>query len=296
MIINNCESYKVFCCVARHGNITSAANELFMAQSTVSRIIQNLENSLGCPVLFRSKKGVHLTEEGRFLYEQLECAFEQIEKTESAFMLMFTKGRPMIGIGASELTLQHFLLPYIQRFKKENPNVVIRTDFSYPNRIIKELHYGIFDLAVLGTPLDRDEQIEFHNLKKLEYTLAAGVEYSGLTQKPVRLKDLEEYSFISMNENMSIRKYAEKLFAENNMKVEFEYTVGSMPVFVNLLKDNLGLGLLPRIHIQEALDAGELLEIPLYDSLPCEHICLLMRRDMPRSSVGTRFAEMLLNL
>ena len=211
-------------------------------------------------------------------------------------MRMFTKGKPTIGIGASELTLQHFLLPYIQRFKKENPGIIIRTDYTYPNRVIKELHSGIFDLAVIGTPLEYDEQIEFRNLRNLEYTLAAGAGYSEMTQRPVQLKDLESYSFISMNENMSIRRYAEKIFTENNMKVEFEYTVGSMPLFINLLKDNLGLGLLPKIHIQEELDAGELFEIPLCDSLPFEHICLLTRRDVPRSSVGNKFAEMLLNL
>lgn len=294
MISNNCESYKVFCCVAKHGNITSAASELFMAQSTVSRIIQGLEHALDCTLLFRTTKGVHLTGEGRFLYEQLGGAFEQIERAEHAFEKKYGKGKTVLSVGASELTLQHYLLPYIERFKKENPGVVIRTDYTYPDRVIGDLRSDVFDLAVLGTPLEYDEQFEFRNLNPLEYTLAAGAEYASLTRQPVRLKELEAYPFISMNENMSIRRYAERIFTEHDMRVEFEYTVGSMPLFIKLLQGNYGLGLLPRVHVQEALASGTLFEIPICDALPCEHICLLLKREAPRESVGRRFAEMLI--
>ena len=42
----NFEYYKVFYYVARYGNITTAAKALFLSQSTVSRMIQNLEHDL----------------------------------------------------------------------------------------------------------------------------------------------------------------------------------------------------------------------------------------------------------
>lgn len=295
MIMNNCESYKVFCCVAKCGNITSAAGELFMAQSTVSRIIQSLERSLGCPLLYRTAKGVHLTEEGKCLYEQLGGIFDQLEVAERAFAQKYVKGKTVLRVGASELTLQHFLLPYIERFKRENPGVVFRTDYTYPDRVAGDLRSDIYDLAVLGTPLESDDQIEFKNLRELEYALAAGPRYRELARRPARLKELEAYPFISMNENMSIRRYAERLFAANDMHVAFEYTVGSVPLFIKLLQDNYGLGLLPRDHIQEAVSAGTLFEIPLCEALPMEYVCLLFKRRMQRGSVGWRFADLLLH-
>ena len=81
MIINY-EYYQIFYYVAKNKNITVATNQLFLSQSTVSRVIQNLERDLGCTLLIRSKQGLSLTEEGKFLYEHVKKAFSFISIAE----------------------------------------------------------------------------------------------------------------------------------------------------------------------------------------------------------------------
>ena len=55
------EQIETFLTVVTCGNITAAANELFVTQSTVSSRIQSLENELGAPLLIRAK-GHHSVE------------------------------------------------------------------------------------------------------------------------------------------------------------------------------------------------------------------------------------------
>lgn len=56
--------------VAEYLNFTEAANHLFVAQSSLSRNVSNLEEELGMKLFVRTKKYVRLTSSGAILYEE----------------------------------------------------------------------------------------------------------------------------------------------------------------------------------------------------------------------------------
>ena len=61
----NFEYYKVFYYVARYGSFTQAAKALYSNQPNVARVINLLEQELGCQLMIRTNRGIHLTEEGK---------------------------------------------------------------------------------------------------------------------------------------------------------------------------------------------------------------------------------------
>lgn len=62
------ENLEYFLAVVQHGSINRAAEELFLTQQNLGVIIRNIENEIGCELLVRTSRGVHLTSEGeRFL-------------------------------------------------------------------------------------------------------------------------------------------------------------------------------------------------------------------------------------
>ena len=54
--------YKIFCSLARHLNMTRAADELHLSQSAVSKSVRELEKELGITLFHRSKGQMQLTE------------------------------------------------------------------------------------------------------------------------------------------------------------------------------------------------------------------------------------------
>ena len=68
------ELYKVFKEVAEAGNITAAAQVLFISQSAVSQSIKQLETALQARLFARSPRGVSLTGEGQMLYQYVRSA------------------------------------------------------------------------------------------------------------------------------------------------------------------------------------------------------------------------------
>ena len=81
---------RYFCAAAKHEHISKAAEELFITQPALSRIIRQLEEELNVP-LFESKgRGVQLTPTGRYLYSvaskslmELDSAFREIQNRAS---------------------------------------------------------------------------------------------------------------------------------------------------------------------------------------------------------------------
>ena len=73
----------VFEAVARHGSFTRAAEELHLAQPTVSIQMKKLANALGLQLFEQSGRKVHLTHAGRELYASVHELFGQLGQLES---------------------------------------------------------------------------------------------------------------------------------------------------------------------------------------------------------------------
>lgn len=69
-------SYRIFYVVALEGNISRAAERLFISQPAISRSIRKLEDSLETTLFLRSSRGVVLTEEGKILFDHVKEAFD----------------------------------------------------------------------------------------------------------------------------------------------------------------------------------------------------------------------------
>lgn len=286
--------YRVFFRVVEHGNITAAARELFLAQSTVSRTIQNLEFELGCRLLCRSTQGVRLTEEGDILYRHLKAAFEHIQVAEERLDSLRRLNEGMLRIGASELTLEFCLLPYLEKLKREHPKINVRLSYSNPERAVSDLNSGLLDLAVLASPLVEDKSIWTRPLREIDYVLTGGPGFSELKDGVHDLRDLMKYPFICMEKGMSVRMYADRMAESVGIVLRPECEVGSMPLLVSMVQANLGLGFSPLLHIQKALAEGTAFSIPIRQELPRENICLLTSGRIPCNSITTRIIEMLL--
>ena len=72
--------YHIFYTVAKCGNISTAAGQLFISQPAISKSISKLEQNLDTTLFLRSSRGVTLTLEGELLFKQVDAAFSAIEQ------------------------------------------------------------------------------------------------------------------------------------------------------------------------------------------------------------------------
>ncbi len=172
----NLNYYKIFFTVAKMGNISKAAEALYISQPAVSKSITKLEQSLGHTLFKRSKKGVRLTEEGQTLFEHLSMAFESIETAEKALKRIGQFGMGHLRIGVSTSLCKYILLPYLQDFIEEHPHVKISIECNPTYETVQLLKQGKIDIGLIcETALDK--HFQFMPLRTIQDTFVTTKTY-----------------------------------------------------------------------------------------------------------------------
>ena len=153
------EYYRIFYHVVKEGSITAAANTLCVSQPAVSQTIRQLEAGLGVTLFLRAQKGIRLTAEGQTLFQYVERGYETILQGEHALQSMLELELGEIHIGASDMTLKYYLLPYLERFHEQYPSVKVNVTNGPTPETLKHLKDGKIDFCVVSGPIEGYEEL-----------------------------------------------------------------------------------------------------------------------------------------
>ena len=146
----NLNLYHIFHTVAECGNISAAANRLFISQPAISKSISRLEQNLNTTLFVRSSRGVSLTPEGEILQKQVDSAFASIRQGEDLLRKAEELGMGRLSIGVSTTLCRYVLLPCLRAFIHQNPHIRISVSCQSSNQTIKALENGEIDIGLTG--------------------------------------------------------------------------------------------------------------------------------------------------
>jgi LysR family transcriptional regulator, regulator of gene expression of beta-lactamase len=128
---------------ARLGSLTRAGLELRVTQTAVSHQVKFLEETLHVTLITRLPRGLALTDEGHALLPVLTDAFRRM----SATLSQFEEGnfREILTVGVVGTFAIGWLLPRLQRFKEQHPQVDLRlkTNNNRADMLLDGLDYFI---------------------------------------------------------------------------------------------------------------------------------------------------------
>lgn len=145
----NLNNYRIFYTVASLGNISKAADKLFISQPAISKSISNLEKGLGVSLFSRTSKGVSLTEEGEILFQHIGNAFDSINQAEDEIKKIHDLGIGQLKIGVSTSLCKHILLDYLKDFIDENPHIKVTIRCHSTKNTLNLLSEGKIDLGLI---------------------------------------------------------------------------------------------------------------------------------------------------
>ncbi|WBW97739.1 LysR family transcriptional regulator [Oceanirhabdus sp. W0125-5] len=290
----NFELYKVFYNVVKEGQISAAAKKLFISQPAVSQSIKQLEEKLGGKVFFRTPKGMKLTSEGQILYKYIEKAYGFIIAGESKFQEMQNLEYGEIVIGASDTLCSHYLLPYLEKFHKEFPQIKIKVTNRTTYEILKLLKNGSVDLGILNLPIEEDKNLEIIETMTLEDCFICGDKYYSEFKDKVSLEQLNAYPLILLEKGSNTRRFIDKVFSDNNILVEPEIELGSVDLLVKFAKIGLGISFVTKNFIHDEIDNKEVYEIKLKEEIPKRKVGVVTLKGVPLSPSGKKFFDFLM--
>lgn len=292
-MISNLEAYKVFFYVARAGSVTQAAGELSISQPAVSQAIRQLERQLGIPLFVRASRGVALTQEGKVLFSYVEKGYEQIELGVRKVQQMMNLELGEIRIGASDMTLQFYLLPYLERFHEKYPEIKVTVSNGPTPETLQLLEDGRIDFGVVSAPFEELAGIEAVPVRPIEDIFVAGRRFLPYKNHMVDLSELEKLPMIFLEKNTSTRSYMDQFLAGHGVQIQPEFELATSDMIVQFALRSLGVGCVVRDFAEKEIASGRLFEIRLNAIIPKRDICVVRSKRTPLSRAASRMMEVM---
>ncbi len=267
---SNLSLYHVFYTVAKHGNISKAANELFISQPAISKAIQKLEDSLSLTLFHRSSRGVALTEEGKVLYQQLHIAFEAIQKGERELLRMKQLGIGHLRIGVSTTLCKYLLLSYLKGFVEQYPHIKVTIQCQSTFETVKLLETEKIDIGLIGKP-DHMKNLTFLPIKSIQDTFVTTNSYYENLKLRIGDENLtifQDGNIMLLNEENITRRYIERYLESQEITINQLLEVSNMDLLIEFAKIGIGIACVIKEFVLEELKNGSLIELPILKEIP----------------------------
>lgn len=153
---------RYFLAVAQKGNITKAAESLYIAQPSLSKQMQNLEKEIGRPLFVRGSRTIVLTETGQLLKKRAEEMLELYEKTEAEIAAPPGEARGEVRIGGGESYALLSVAQAARAVQGDHPAVKFNFFSGDSADVIEKLDKGLLDFGVL---IDRTDLSEYVTMR-----------------------------------------------------------------------------------------------------------------------------------
>jgi DNA-binding transcriptional LysR family regulator len=270
------QQINAFVAVGEAGGLGTAARAIQVAPSNLSRAIDDLEATLGWPIMERSCSGMSLTSVGRLVIPLAKKILKLYAQVGSAMALWKTQGNGKLSIIGSLAILPQVMPRLLSELKSEFPDhqVELRSDCS--DRIEQAVSV---DSSSLGLCVVVHEKPQFIYTHLLEAQL--GVAWSPKLEWPASIRclnDLRNVPFIRFGSNAVITEVL--LAQQTDFEAYFNssITVDSVQSGIDLVKSGKFAMLITGVGAgREA--APDLNFLPLPCLLPALKVSIIRHRD-----------------
>ena len=240
--------------LVEHGSFSRAADAAHVTQPTLSAGIQELERTLGAPVVDRARSGVILTPVGE---EAVRRAQDILARAEDMVQAARSAGRPLAGrfrLGVIP-TVAPFMLPKALpalRMRFPELRLFLREDLT--GKLIAGLKSGALDAAIIALPYEA-VGIETAPVLDDELLAAFPANHAMTAQRTVTAAALEAADLILLEDGHCLRDHALSachLDPPRAGESEGGFAATSLATLVQMVGSGLGVSLVPRM----AVDAG----------------------------------------
>ena len=261
--------YRIFYEVARCGNISRAAKELYISQPAISKAIGKLEESLGTRLFLRNSRGVQLTPEGNVLFQHVSDAFDSLSRGEKELKRIHDFHIGQLKIGVSNTLCKYVLLPYLKSFVEKYPHVNITIESQSTAHTLEMLEARKIDIGLVAEPRAR-RGLNFTPVMEIHDGFVCTPAYmENLTLREGPAPDIFKTGNIMLldRSNMS-RKHLDTYLSDRDIEVNQLLEVTDMALLIEFARIGLGIACVILDFVSDDLKNGTLIEVPLDAPIP----------------------------
>lgn len=262
ILLNNVslDSYTIFKEVYENRNIAKTAIKLNLSPSSISYRIKLLEDSLNVKLFERKSSGVEPTSNADELYCNIKSALEMIKCAERNIIEKKTSNIGNIYIGLHYNIDKMMLVPIINEFSQNYPNIRIHIIEKSTSDLVKLLENSKLDMIIDFIPVSSN---------KIELMVDILCE---LHTCFIKIKGAPD-KYILPNVGSTIRTQLDSYLQNNNIIIPTDYEVCTNEMILNMIKEKLGIGYIAKEYIDDKL-SNSIQYLDILKDSPVLQVCV----------------------
>lgn len=283
---------KLLIAVGEQRNILRAATLLNVAQPAATKMIRDLETTLGMQLFERSSRGVAPTLYGDVVIRHAKLILSQVRHASEELLSLREGTTGKIAVGTL-LAAAPVLLPRsIVALKRERPGITVSVVEGTNDKLMPMLRVGDLDLVVGRLPEFRErEGLVQQVLYEEPVSIVVRKDHPLTALRVVRLADLQKQEWIMPPPETSLRRQIEQCFRQARMELPVR-AVESISILANyaILRET---DMVAAVPYQVAVSQPDLVRLPLDLNIGYGPVGVTLRMGDERSPATNYFLAML---
>ncbi len=226
-----------FYAVAKNQHVTRTAEQLHIAQPSLTQSIRRLEKELGVPLFHHSGRNIVLTEYGTYLRNTLAPILDSLHQIPNTIqeLAQIRKKTIRLNVLAASTLITHALISY----KKDHDGLNFRL---IQNSQCEDTDITIFTRSFFQKPNETKERYQIFT-ERIFLAVPQNSAYANCSS--ILLKDFAQQDFISLSGSRSIRTICDRYCLHAGFVPNIIYESDSPDTVKNLIASGLGVGFWP---------------------------------------------------
>jgi len=282
-------SLSLFVEVVRRNGFTEAARVVHATQSTVSKSVKQLEDSLGVQLLDRSGHRVALTSAGEIVYRHALSLLAQRDDMLTALDALHGRKRGQLRLGLPTIGADLLFAPVFAAYHRHYPGIGLHLVEGGCTDLETRLRAGAVELAGLLAPVP--EEFEWRRIRREPIVALISRNHPLAEAGSAPLEALRDTPFVLFDEGFTMNRIVREGCARAGFAPNVAAQSSQVGFIVELAASGLGVGFLPRL-IANMHAGDDTAQLALPDAGMMWDMGLAWRRGAYLSQAATAWVEL----
>ncbi len=235
-----------FCAVARLGSFTKAAEEIGVAQSSLSEQIAKLEQGLTSVLFERLARRIELTPAGEALLPRAQALLQDAAALPQLLEVVRKETAGVLRVGVIPSIMPYFLAPRLRGFVERFPDVDLHLRELPTAELIQQIEDGAIDIGVLSVPVEGNNLV-MRELFREPIHLAVPDCHALAGADKVQLRRVSDERLLLLKEGHCLRDETLTICGRTRARFAAQFEADQLASIFELIRAGFGVSLVPEM-------------------------------------------------
>lgn len=264
----------------RERSVLRAADAAGMSQPAASKLLRELEESMGVELFERHARGVEPNAYGEIVMRHAHTVLSEIRRAQEEVEALKRGQRYRVAIGCVLSPATDLLPMALSLLAQRHRQMLVSVEMDTSRQMVERLLEGQLDI-VIGRIADAEHATElaFEALADEPHSLIARAGHPLARRRRLRVEDLVDHTWVLPPVGSLLRDRLDALFLQRGLPLPSRVVqTQSVPMITNLLRRSDMLVALPEEVVRPYCDAGMLRVLPIELNVRMDAFGLITRR------------------